>query len=113
MRSDSKIQRAFVRRLPGDGFVAIDVTPVTSMFGRRRYRGSLIVERRASWRRQGHTPPVIAEAEGKTIESVIQQLLPAAEYNPAIGAALLRRQRVVGSQRPSERPGGSSATLPA
>ncbi len=96
MRSDSKVQRAFVRQLPGGGFVAIDVVPVTSMFHRRRYHGSLVVERRASSRRQGHVPPVIAEAVGKTVESVIQQLLPAAEYNPAIGAALLRRRRVAG-----------------
>jgi hypothetical protein len=37
---------------------------------------------------------VIAEATGKSIESVIQRLLPTAECNPAIGAAVLRMQRL-------------------
>ena len=93
---DSTTQRAYFRELPGRGFVAIDVTPATSLFRRRHYRGSLIVERRAESRRVGHAPPVIAEASGESVESVIQQLLPAAECNPVIGAALLRLRSVAG-----------------
>ena len=84
-------RRAYTRELPGGGFVAIDVTPVTSLFHGRRYHGTLIVERRAGWRREGHSAPVIGEASGSTVEAVVQQLLPAAQYNPAIGAALMHR----------------------
>ena len=85
----SQAQRAYSRDLPGGGFVAIDVTSAASLLHGRRYHGTLTVERRATWRREGHTPPVIGEASGSSLESVVQQLLPAAQYNPAIGAALL------------------------
>jgi hypothetical protein len=90
-RKSAKTQRPYTRELPGGGFVAIDVTAAGSLFHRRHYHGTLMVERRAGWRREGHSPPVIAEASGSTVESVVQQLLPAAEWNPAIGAALMHR----------------------
>jgi len=86
--------QAYLRSLPGRGFVAIKVAPAFSLFQGRHYRGSLIVERRAPWRRPGHRPPVIAEATGKSIASVIQHLFPSAECDPAIGAAVLRMQRL-------------------
>lgn len=89
----SKTRREYMRALPGGGFVAIDVTRLSKWFHRRRYRGTLIVERRADARWEGHSPPVIAEASGTSVDSVVQQLLPCAEYNPAIGAALLQRER--------------------
>ena len=89
MESDSKTRREYIRPLPGGGFVAIDVTPVSPVFGRRHFRGTLIVERRTGWRCEGHSPPVIAEVSGKSVDSVVRKLLPAAECNPAIGAALL------------------------
>jgi hypothetical protein len=89
MWRNSETQRAYTRDLPGGGFVAIDVTSTASLFHGRRYQGTLMVERRVNWRRDGHTPPVIAEASGSSVEAVVQQLLPAAQYNPAIGAALL------------------------
>ena len=88
---DSKTERAYVRELPGGGFVAIDVHAVHSLFHGRRYVGTLAVERRTGWRRAGHTPPIIAEASGPSVESVVEQLLPIAQSNPAIGAAILRR----------------------
>lgn len=84
-------ERAYTRELPGGGFVAIDVTPVTSLLHGRHFHGTLIVERRASWRRAGHPAPVIGEASGSSREAVVRQLLPAAESNPAIGMALLHR----------------------
>lgn len=87
----TKTQRAYIRDLPGGGFVAIDVTRVGSLFRRRHYHGTLIVERRAGWRREGHRAPIIGEASGSTVESVVTQLLPRAEWNPAIGAALMHR----------------------
>ena len=87
----AKTQRAYTRELPGGGFVAIDVTPVTSLLHGRHFHATLTVERRSSWRRDGHVPPVIGEASGSSVESVLRQLLPAAESNPAIGTALLHR----------------------
>jgi hypothetical protein len=94
VKSDSKTRREYTRALPGGGFVAIDVTPVLSVLGRRHFRGTLVVERRAGARCEGHSPPVIAEVSGKSVDSVLRKLLPAAECNPAIGAALLRRSRI-------------------
>jgi len=91
MWQKAKSQRAYTRELPGGGFVAIDVTRVTSMLQRPHFHGAIIVERRASWRRAGHAAPVIGEASGSSVESVVRQLLPAAESNPAIGTALLHR----------------------
>ena len=91
MWQKAKAQRVFLRDLPGGGFVAIDVVPVTSLLHGRRYHGTLVVERRASWRRHGHVAPVIGEATRSSVDAVVQQLLPAAEWNPAIGAALMHR----------------------
>jgi hypothetical protein len=80
----------YLRELPGRGFAAIDVTPTMRFLHGRRYRGSLIVEGRSPPRRRGHVPPVIAQAAAESVESVMQQLLPMAECNQAIGTALLR-----------------------
>lgn len=81
--------RVFRRDLPGGGFVAIDVVASRSLFGRHRFEGCVIVERRARPSRAG-VAPVIARARGKSMEQVMQQLLPSALSNAAIGAALLR-----------------------
>lgn len=84
--------RVFHRDLPGGGFVAIDVVSSRSLLGRRRFDGSVIVERRKGRVGRG-SAPVIARACERSMEAVIQQLLPAALSNAAIGAALLRRAR--------------------
>jgi hypothetical protein len=86
----SKPRRAYTRGLPAGGFVAIDVLQTRSIWRGRLYEGRLIVERRLRSRRKGHVPPVIGRAWGRTVEEVVQQLLPAAQYNPAIGAAIMR-----------------------
>jgi hypothetical protein len=91
--SNEKTRPVYLRQLPGQGFVAIEVAVEFSFLHGHQYRGSLVIERRAPWRRPGHRPPIIAEANGKSIEAVIQQLLPIAECNPAIGAAVLRMKR--------------------
>jgi hypothetical protein len=91
--SNEKTRPVYLRQLPSQGYVAIEVAPAFSFLHGHQYHGSLVIERRAPWRRPGHTPPIIAEATGKSIEAVIQQLLPIAECNPAIGAALLRIKR--------------------
>jgi hypothetical protein len=81
--------RLYRRELPGGGYVAVDVTCERALW-RTKFRGKLIVERRTTGRAEHHEPPVIAEAEGRSVESVVQQLLPTAESNVAIGAALVR-----------------------
>jgi hypothetical protein len=82
----------FVRELPGGGFAAIDVHPRKALWNHRRFRGTLVVERRPASRRAGHTPPTIAEASGASVEAVVRQLLPAAQFNSALGLGLLQWQ---------------------
>jgi hypothetical protein len=89
MWSDSHTERVYVRELPGGGFVAIDVQVVRAV-GSAMYFGSLIAERRSSSRGAGQSPPMLAEATGPSVDAVLKRLLPIAQSNPAIGAALLR-----------------------
>lgn len=91
MPQSSEFSRAFHRELPGGGFVAIEVTS-RKTWRDRVYDGHLIVERRANPRREGHRPPVIAKVSGACPSAVLDQLLPAAQSNAMIGAALLRRE---------------------
>ena len=81
--------RATRRRICGDRR-----RPDASIWRGRLYEGKLVVERRSTSRRKGHAPPVVGQAWGRTVEEVVQQLLPAAQYNPAIGAAILRLEPV-------------------
>ena len=84
-------ERVYHRVLPGGGYVAIDVTRERRWLRRSRYRGILIVERRADAARHRRLRPVVvAEATDVSAEAVLRALLPAAECNPAIGSALLR-----------------------
>ncbi len=94
MWTTSTSHRAYVRELPGGGFVAIDVRATRTMLHGRSYDGAVIVERRANWRRAGHTPPVVALVTGDDEEAVVRQLLPIAQSNAAIGAAILARDPV-------------------
>lgn len=87
----SKSERVYARELPGGGFVAIDVTCVTPLLRGQRCSGRLVVERRTKFRPGTHPSPVIAEGTGETVEAVVQQLLPVAQNNPAIAAALIAR----------------------
>jgi hypothetical protein len=103
MSRNPHCQRPFERHLPGGGFVAIEVTSDKSVWRNRVFRGSVVVERRAASRRQGHHPPVIATASGPTLDGVIDQLLPAAQSNATIGAALLRLERCARGRNPNVR----------
>ena len=94
MFENTEGQRPFERELPGGGFVAIEVSTARSVWRRPVFRGRVVVERRTAARRNGHEPPIIATAVGRTLEAVVQQLLPAAQCNATIGAALIRRTRV-------------------
>jgi hypothetical protein len=89
----SKCQRVFERRLPGAGFVAIDVRPSSSFWRDPVFHGRVVVERRATSRGTDGDPPIVATASGASLEGVVQQLLPAAQCNETIGAALLRTGR--------------------
>jgi len=64
------------------------------MWRGRIYEGKVVVERRATWRREGHAQPVVAEASGRSLEAVVQQLFPMAQCNATIGSALLRHALV-------------------
>jgi hypothetical protein len=75
------------RTLPGGGFVNVDVEPPVSGI----HRAYVAVERRADpVRRDGHVPPVVASAEGRTRQSVFAQLLAIATDNVAVARALLQ-----------------------
>jgi len=87
------MKRVHLRELPGGGFAAIDVGSHRSMWHRRVFQGSLVIERRSAPRREGHRPPVIATANGRDVEAVVRQLLPILQNDPAIGSALLRHKR--------------------
>jgi hypothetical protein len=104
MRLNRTTERAYLRTLPGGGYVAIDVKYVRRVLRRGQYRGVMLVERRSSGERHGRLEPiVVARATGNTLDSVLHQLLPAAECNPAIGAALLRRVPPVKAKAPRVR----------
>jgi hypothetical protein len=90
MFKNSDCQSPFTRYLPGGGFVMIEVRPVRSIWRTRGFRGRIVVERRSTSRGEGHKLPMIAKAGGPSIESVVQKLLPTAQCNAAIAAALLR-----------------------
>src|SRR4051812_46909600 len=67
-------QRVYMRGLPGGGFVSIEVRPVRTMLGQRRYVGEVIVEQRVEIeRRQGHVPPAVAHAEADTVAAVVHE----------------------------------------
>jgi hypothetical protein len=84
-----KVGRLYWRELPGGGYVALDVHEDSSQPG-GGFVGRITVERRAEQaRRNGCTPPVIAELRANTTGMLLHQLLPIARSNPAIGAALL------------------------
>lgn len=90
MFKNSKRERPFERQLPGGGYVAIEVESKRSLWRSPVFHGTVVVERRAAPRRGGDGLPIIATASGSNLESVVQELLPAAQCNATIGAALLK-----------------------
>jgi hypothetical protein len=68
--------------------VNVDVDSPSASGNHRAY---VAVERRSDpARRDGHVPPVVASAEGGTLQSVFAQLLAIAADNVAVARALLR-----------------------
>ncbi len=78
----------YQRELPGGGFVHVEEE---SHQHTDTHRAHITVERRTDpTRRDGHEPPVIARAEGRSTQSVFGELLRIAQDNVAIAKALLR-----------------------
>ncbi len=78
----------YTRELPGGGFVAIEAAEADS-----GYRAQVSVERRGDpKRREGHTPPVIAEASGSTQSDVLRELYEIAADNVAVARGLIQWQ---------------------
>ena len=88
-RADMPTEKTLYRRkLPGGGFVNVEVEPPSPA---GVHRAVVAVERRSDpARRDGHTPPVVASAEGGSRQSVFAQLLAIAADNVAVARALLR-----------------------
>lgn len=84
--NESKI--LYQRELPGGGYVHVEEE---SLLNTDTHRAHVTVERRTDpTRRDGHEPPVIARAEGRSTQSVFGELLRIAQDNVAIAKALLR-----------------------
>lgn len=87
-------EQLYRRQLPGGGFVAIEIKPVRTLLGHRRFHGEVIVEQRIEReRRNGHVAPTVAVAEGETISAVFQELFPVAHSNAAVANHVLKRRR--------------------
>ena len=84
--TESKI--VYQRELPGGGYVQLEEE---SLQDTKTHRAHVTVERRTDpTRRDGHEPPVIARAEGRSPQSVFGELFRIAQDNVAIAKALLR-----------------------
>lgn len=81
--------RLYSRELPGGGVVTIEAVPGE----RSTCRARVAVERRSDpKRREGHAPPVIAEAEAPDEALVFRELYTIASDNVAIARGLIRWQ---------------------
>ncbi|HEX6533065.1 MAG TPA: hypothetical protein VF041_00625 [Gemmatimonadaceae bacterium] len=79
----------YSRELPGGGMVMIESQSRESPTCRAR----VAVERRSDpKRREGHPPPVIAEAEGSTESTVFAELYEIAADNVAVARGLIQWQ---------------------
>lgn len=89
-------EQSYCRRLPGGGFVSIEILPFRNLLGQRRFRGAIVVEHRSDpARREGHEPPAVAFAEGQSVADVFRGLLPLAQSNTALANAVVSRRRSV------------------
>ena len=84
--NESKV--VYQRDLPAGGFVHVEQEDPANT---QTHRAHVTVERRTDpTRRDGHEPPVIASAEGRSSQNVFGELLRIAQDNVAIAKALLR-----------------------
>lgn len=86
----------YTRDLPGGGYVAIEAREE----GGVQYRARLLAERRSDpARRAGHSPPVIAEAEGGSASRVFDELYAIAADNVAVAQWIMRWQAKRGREK--------------
>ena len=79
----------YTRDLPGGGYVAIEARDE----GGAQFHARLLAERRSDpARRAGHSPPVIAEAEGGSASRVFDELYAIAADNVAVAQWIMRWQ---------------------
>jgi hypothetical protein len=79
----------YSRELPGGGMVTIESLSVDSASCRAR----ISVERRSDpKRREGHTPPVIAEADAPSQAAAFKELYEIASDNVAVARGLIQWQ---------------------
>jgi hypothetical protein len=79
----------YERPLPGGGYVHVQETDGTDT---GTHRVAVAVERRGDpSRRDGHQPPVIATAEGRSLSALVRRLLGIAADNVEVAKGLLRR----------------------
>lgn len=82
----------YSRDLPGGGRVTIEALSA-GVSGASRCRARVIVERRRDpQRREGHTPPVIVEAEAPTRARAYDELVVIASDNVAVARGLIQWQ---------------------
>lgn len=78
----------YSRELPGGGRVMIEET---RRDGLDEHRARVVVERRSEpHRREGHEPPVIAEAAGDASAIIFRDLYAIASDNVAVARGLIR-----------------------
>jgi hypothetical protein len=91
----------YTRRLPGGGMVKIEVAPTPAQPHPPDYQARVCVERRSDpKRREGHTPPVIAEAVAPTQALALAELFGIASDNVAVARGLIRWQAHRGPTAP-------------
>lgn len=80
----------YTRELPGGGYVIVEQVDSPSP----RIRARVFVERRTdAGRRAGHTPPVVAEAEGDSRDELLEALREIAASNVEVATALRKWQK--------------------
>ena len=86
------IELLYSRELPGGGRVTIEALSPGEPHA-PECRARIIVERRRDpQRRDGHTPPVIVEAEAPTRAGVFNELFAIARDNVAVARGLIQWQ---------------------
>ncbi|GMV08499.1 MAG TPA: hypothetical protein PKC83_01670 [Gemmatimonadaceae bacterium] len=85
--STKDLKILYERELPGGGFVHVEEE---SRHDTETHRAQVRVERRTDpARRDGHEPPVIARAEGRSLQGIFGELLRIAQDNVAVAKGLL------------------------
>jgi hypothetical protein len=89
----------YCRSLPSGGYVAITTESVQPLFGAKRTRGKIVVERRAEERRVGHSPPIAAVAEHENVDMLLAALMPVAESDEILNNTLAQKVTIPITQR--------------